>query len=182
MRKVNRALIMHKYFLFIFGKIDSITKEFLKDIIMDINENQESKFYTLNGGIVFHFSSVYSYEEISKTIKIAVKDQKISDTYFLIQSTDNLSVELPNFNVEEFLNLKTINVDAIDIELEESDYHLHRLFEYLDSNDDDDDDDEFISILRPNNESVLNFILDKIKEKGINSLTKEEEKYLKQYN
>lgn len=182
MKRINRALIIHKYFLFIFGKIDSITKEFLKDIIMDINENQESKFYSLNGGIVFHFSSVYSYEEIREIIKIAVKEQNISDTYFLIQSTDKVSAELPNFNVDEFLNLKTINVETIEIELEENEYHFQKFLEYLDSEEEDEDAFEFISILKPNNESVLDSILEKIKEQGIESLTKEEEKYLKNYN
>lgn len=181
---INKVKIFRSYLLFVFGKIDAITNDFIKDVIADLNPHNELKDYKLPNGHVYHFIVSVNYDDLERFIKITLEEQKISNFYFLIEHSNNLTVKLPNQTSENFLTLDLLNIELLQIDEQEilDDFELIRMLNYLDSEEEDDEDDEeyFQKYTKKVNLS-LDTILEKINEFGINSLTQHELNYLKTY-
>lgn len=123
-----------------------------------------------NGTFLYHFSTELDilflkeyFEEFTDTF---------SSAFILSPVTDNLTVKLPDDEVGYFFDLESTETEIIEIE------------------DDFDFDDTTMEMIRKlskkfevrNSEMDLDEILEKIHQKGIESLSIQEESFLKHYN
>jgi hypothetical protein len=156
------------------------------DSITEITESKFLKFKEVGNAIIIHFGSSRNFEELKKYVNIVLS--KCSDINFLFENNDNMSVNMCFEDLGTFLSLdEDILSPKVDkTETREYDNISNEfMLSFINSisnelNDDciDEDEDEYIkkSLKKEYN---LDDILDKINEKGVSSLTQEENDYLK---
>jgi hypothetical protein len=166
---------MNKYLLTIFAEVeDTKFVEKLGKGLSPIVDSPHLKFQHSRGAIIFHFESEVSHIEVLDFISGLFYG--LAETYILTELTDKTSVVMPEDMKAHLLNLSgetEINNSFFDSEPKDFDYEEMA--------------EEFIeSLLYEFNEEVklptLNEILDKILDKGIDSLTQLEKQKLDEYS
>jgi hypothetical protein len=166
---------MIKYLLTIFAEVeDTKFVEALGKGLSPIVDSPHLKFQHSRGAIIFHFESEVSHEEVLDFISGLLYG--LAETYILTEISDKTSVVMPEDMKAHLLNLSgetEINNSYFESRPQQPDYE--ELAE------------DFIeSLLYEFNEEVklptLNEILDKILDKGIDSLTQLEKQKLDEYS
>jgi len=181
---------MKKYLIFCYGNFNIFNKSKINTILNDLAEITSSQFIRYkseNNSVVFHFGTDLKF----KGLKSAVNEimSKSTDYHFLIEYNDNMSLNFGNDeDTADFLKINNYELDEeTEKILDELTEDLAKdLLEYCRNeknnmdfiSDMDEDCDELIK-KSSKKEYNLDDILDKINEKGISSLTKEETNYLK---
>jgi len=181
---------MRKYVLIAFRTNDDKPMfNYTLDSITEITESKFLKFKEVGNAIIIHFGSSRNFEELKKYVNIVLS--KCSDINFLFENNDNMSVNMCFEDLGTFLSLdedilspkvdktETREYDNISNEFMLS--FINSISNELNDDcidEDEDEDDEYIkkSLKKEYN---LDDILDKINEKGVSSLTQEENDYLK---
>jgi len=181
---------MRKYVLIAFRtNNDKPMFSYMLDSITEITESKFLKFKKVGNAIIIHFGSSRNFEELKKYVNIVLS--KCSDINFLFENNDNMSVNMCFEDLGTFLSLdedilspkvdktETREYDNISNEFMLS--FINSISNELNDDcidEDEDEDDEYIkkSLKKEYN---LDDILDKINEKGVSSLTQEENDYLK---
>ena len=178
---------MRKYILIAFRTNDDKPMfSYLLDSITEITESNFLKFKEEGNTILIHFGSSKNFEELKKYVNIVLS--KCSDINFLFENNDNMSVNMSFNDLEPFLSLD-VNIPSPKIDKTETREYDNISNEFMLSfinsisnelNDECIDEDEDVYIKKSlKKEYNLDDILDKISEKGVSSLTQEENDYLK---
>jgi len=191
-----------QYLLFIYSTLskDSVV---LRDIPLQLAPLSSSpyiKYNFVDSSLICNFESTLPFSDLREFISLALDE--LVDQYFLIEHTNNMSVFMEN---SRKLNLFDLNSDnqihdkpekLSDKPGEEELYNIMDYFlnasmmqikpEDMDSLMNDDDEDPLISKLKLKKDirlskPTLDSLLEKIKEKGLGSLTKYEKQLLNEY-
>ena len=182
----SKHLNMKKYLLFVTGGFNEDAKlAYVIDSVSNVTSSDLLKYKSLNDSIIINFATNVEFSKLNEYVNILL--QRISETHFLMEYNDNMSVNLPNDESECFLNLYVkkdiIDIDTLTEELlidEITMLGAESLKDFLKYEIIEEDQDEDILIKKSvKKEYNLDDILDKINEKGVSSLTKEENEYLK---
>ena len=168
---------MRKFFLILFGNFES--EDTCKEIALTLTPLVDSphlKFNHTNGSLLFHFASEVSQEEIHDYVSVSLID--ICNSFILSESTDKVSLHLPASVKEHLLDLDN---DSGDVEMR------IKLAQNKNKNYTEEEDDEFVALLleevkRKVKRPSLDTILDKINNKGFDSLTQYEKDTLDEYS
>jgi len=178
---------MKKYLLFVVCDFSDESKsEYITDIISEVTSSTFCNSKLSNESIIINFGYSEDFNILSKYVKNTISN--FVDYYILTEYNDNMSLMFPNDESERFLLLDE-NYDEKNIDLLLEEYILDELTikgvdllkEYMlsEQTEEDDQDDDILIKKSIKKEYNLDDILDKINEKGVSSLTKEENEYLK---
>jgi len=181
---------MKKYLLFAYGNFESeIVCENLIEVVSQITHSDFLKFKFDKGYIYFHFETDFQHDEIVKTINMNFTE--VADCHILTEYTDKTSVTMNEIDMECFMtlnmsqaekeSLKKISDDIKEINQLRTDLIFEELLRLSDDGFNDDEDDKIYNAtkVKPKQKYNLDDILDKIKNTGRASLTKEELEFLK---
>lgn len=187
---------MKKYLFFASGNLtDSLVSEIINSI-SDITTTFYLKYKLQSNFMIIHFGSDIEYFNIQDFVTKSMRKKNI--IYFLTERTDNLSSNFKDEEMADFLildgNLEEGVIDDLSDEekrliLELQEKFFSGFVEYVQNDTTDEEKDLLESKLdeilnkhdktkSSQKEYSLDDILDKINEKGINSLSKEEKEYL----
>jgi len=194
------------YLLFIYTMLDG-DSPILRDIplqLSPISSAPHIKYNYIDNGMICNFESDAPFDELREFVSMVLSG--LVEQYFLIEHSDNLSVHMDNSLKLNLFDLNSTNKNYknsnenmshimdddelhmfIDLVLHESERKIDD--DYINSiifDEDEDDEDPLIRKLRIKKDSMfmkpsLDFLLEKIKEKGIKSLTKYEKQLLNEY-
>jgi hypothetical protein len=164
-----------RYLLFLIG-VDFSDKHRM-DKKLKALKYEGLKYIFTSGSIMVHLKTDESKDKVKSDISEIAMD--LSCLYFLSDFPDKLSCNLGDDDAKYLFDF------TYDVEIEgEFDFNLN-----LEENDDDDDDDEndLVQMLKDKfsvkeKEPSLDEILDKINQKGVSSLSIQEQAILKNYN
>ena len=173
-----------KYMLFIFGDY-SLSDEFVNEIthqFVGIISSKYMKFNYGEYGMVCYFRSLEAFEDLKEYFDMCLND--VTNQYFFIEVGDNVDIKMDSKLKKDFLNIDGDEVKNKNgfIEIEkikhtkpkiEFDELYNIMFPIMDEN--------FFKKQKIVEEPSVDQILDKITEKGINSLTKKEIEILNNY-
>jgi hypothetical protein len=166
---------MKKYLLIIFGNFesDNVTQE-IALTITPLVDSPNLKFQKSNGGLMFHFASEISQEEIHDYVLGSLFD--ITNSFVLTEFTDRVSIHLPDGLKEHLLDLENTSDDI----------HIN-MTPNLRSMNEDEEDDDFVALLLEGlkknvKKPTLDYILDKIASDGFESLSQFEKDTLESYS
>jgi hypothetical protein len=178
---------MKKYFLFTTGDFSDKSKsQYVIDIIADITSTKYCKYKFSHDSLTINFACNGSFDALSSHVKMRISE--FVNYYILVEQTDNLSVFMKKEDLDEFLSLDECDIKSENKSDSGNENVLNNFIDLimnLPSADDgmhdvDDEEDQDILIKKSiKKEYNLDDILDKINEKGVSSLTKEENEYLK---
>lgn len=173
------------YMLFIFGDFDEqeTLATNLSSQILTVVSSPFLKFTYGEYGVVFHFRSKETFSDLKEYIDMGMSE--ITEQYFLMEVTKNVDIKMPRKLKKDFLNIdgeekkKENKTGEINVEskLKERREELRNFtFEFLMPAD-------FNQMVQkePDYLPTVDEILDKISEKGINSLTETEKEILDNY-
>jgi len=165
----------------------------IADSIMPAVSSQNVKYYNNDLNIIYHFQSPHKFEDLKVFVDTGVTD--FVGMYFLISCNNSVSLGMPNEIYDYLFDLtsdapapdmnkfmvdngpETDDLSEISAKLEEM-MNMDELFE--------DDNDELARILRKSRKKEeqpsLDYLLDKISESGVGSLTKKEKELLDMYS
>lgn len=198
------------YLLFIFAKFDEGSK-LLREIPLQLIPVSSSKYLKFNYGesnIVCNFESKLPFDELREFVDIALDG--IVEQWFLIEHSDNMAVHMDNSLKLNLFDLNSDNreikgssdkyydkTDKLSDKQGEDemfkimDYFLNEAMKEVNPDDmmsmfTDEEEDPLITKLRLKKNSkygkpTLDQLLEKVKEKGIDSLTKYEKQLLDEY-
>jgi hypothetical protein len=177
-----------KYLMFVYGESESMNSETLTTKIgkeiQPIVISDQIKFIYGDGNAIFHFDSELKYEEMS--IYIGMVFEEFEDIMFTLipfngKMATNMGKERENhllsINEEEKFDFRSFNVNSEDVT-----HNDGAIF------------DIFIDMIKQSNPFIMNKqnedicnmsldeLLDKINEKGMDSLTKAEKLKLEEYS
>ena len=167
---------MKKYLLVIFG--DFTSKQICEEIALTITplvDSPQLKFQHTKGCLIFHFASEVLHEEIHYYVEGSLSG--ITSAFILSEVNDKMSVFMPEDIKEHLFDLENASDDvSINIDMRK-----------LKSNDYMEDDEDFVALLlnevkKNITKPTLDQLLDKIKSKGIDSLTQFEKDTLEIYS
>jgi len=189
-----------QYLLFIYSTL-SEDSPVLRDIplqLAPISSSPYIKFNYGNSGLICNFETDLPFPELREFVAVTLEG--LIDQYFLIEHSDNMSVYMDN---SLKLNLFDLNSDnrkhdnmsdkqGGDELFKIMDYFLNETMKDINPEDmaslimDDEDEDPLITKLKLKKDlryskPTLDFLLEKIKEKGMESLTKYEKQLLNEY-
>ena len=170
---------MKKYFLILFGDFKS--DEFCKDVALTITtlvDSPQLKFQHGNGALLFHFASEIEQNEMYEFLSVSFFE--LIASFILTENTDNLSLYMPEDAKADFLDLENASGDvSINIDLSKP-----NLFE--DEFDEEDEDDFMALVLNRVKDKIkkpsLDQLLEKVGNKGVESLTPFEKDTLDAYS
>ena len=123
--------------------------------------------------MIFHFASEVSQVEIADFLVGTI--EKYSTTFILTEINDNVTLSFPPHVLEHLLNLEDNNDCDIQIELPE-----------LEDEDELSEEDSVMQLIKEMKKNIkkptLDQLLDKIKEKGLSSLSPYEKEILDEYS
>lgn len=174
---------MKKYFLTVINEANFMHQDAI-DISMAIGEIVDSKYMNFNFGenyLMFHFESSVNKEDMYTFIQGVLYG--ITDTFVLTEISDNFSVSLPA-KMKFIFDLDRVE-DIVEIDKTSNDYDM---VEYGD--EDDEYDELYQNIMENYRQNLkksqpkisLDSLLDKIKEKGLDSLSDVEKQILESYS
>jgi hypothetical protein len=178
---------MKKYFLFATGNFSDKSKsQYIIDIISDVTSTKYCKFRVSEYSITINFACNGSFDALSSHVKMRISE--FVDYYILTEHTDNMSFFMKKDELDEFLSLDECNINIKSENTSES-RNENVLNDFINlimnvGNEsermDEIEEDEDVLIKKSiKKEYNLDDILDKINEKGVSSITKEENEYLK---
>jgi hypothetical protein len=185
-----------KYILFVFAKNDN-PKEFTEQIAEElcvISDTPNLNFYFGPESSVFTISTLDSYEDVKDYVDMILGVGEIM--YVLLPYTsDKLSYGLPekiskhlfNDGVSDFMSEKSLGSEPNEFEVrkmiqEQIRDNFNLNIENFDFEYDEEEDDEIREIKNKQRNPSLDELLEKIKEKGLNSLTEKELSQLNKYS
>jgi hypothetical protein len=177
-----------QYMVFVFGDLtesENVT-QYITNQLLPIVSSEFLKFTYGEYGIVLNFRSNETFDDLKEYIDMAFSD--LTDQYFLLEVTKNFDIKMPRKMKKDFLNIddeikkdttktgslskdETYKIDLKDKKTITFDFLLpvyDTMFENIKE-----------SIVEE--EPSIDDILDKISEKGIESLTKKETEFLENY-
>jgi hypothetical protein len=173
-----------KYMLFIFGDFTEM-ENFIEDISYQLVTVVSSKFLKFNYGefgMTLHFRTKESFEDLKEYIDMCLDD--LVDQYYLIEATENVAIKMDRKLKKDFLN-----IDGVKVENKNKEIDIEKL-----SEEKRNKISGMMDFIIPLSENIFDFpmkfkvpqalkpttdeILDKISEKGIESLTTEEKQIL----
>jgi hypothetical protein len=168
--------MMKKFLLVLFGKFE--TTQDCKDIALNITPLVDSphlKFNHTSGVLVFHFASEVHQDEIYAYIQGSLVD--VVSSFILTEMSDKVSLCFPQEVKTHLLDLENDGGDVqIKIDLNKNQLSF-----------DEEEEDNFVALLldevkRQVKPPTLDQILDKINNKGFESLTQFEKDILDEYS
>ena len=183
-----------KYILFVLTKNDN-PQEFAEQIAEElsvISDIPKVNFYFGPESTVYTISTLDSYQDVKDYVDMILDYDTIS--YFLVPYTnDNLSYGLPdevakhlfNDGINDYMSGKNKICDENDYEVRTMLMNNIRNEFFLDLSEFVDEDEEWTDIDEIKNKRrspSLDELLEKIKEKGLNSLTEQELTQLNKYS
>lgn len=188
---------MKRYFLFGYGDFsDKAIVTYILDAMSDVTDSDFLKYKSYGTSIVLHFGNSQEFSKLNEYVNIVMS--KCSSNYFLVEYTDNMSVNMTKEELDVFLIITKEDLDSsmkkylnntykndIKDKMSEFNSDMIKLFINLNDNEDieceDDDEDQLIKHSNKPNYTIDD-ILDKINSKGIKSLTQEELTYLNSFS
>lgn len=174
------------YMLFIFGDFDEQENlaTNLSSQLLTVVSSPFLKFTYGEYGVVFHFRSKEVFSDLKEYIDMGMSE--ITEQYFLMEVTKNVDIKMPRKLKKDFLNIdgeekkKENKTGEINVEskLRERKEELRNFtFEFLMPTD----FNQMVQKNEPDYLPTVDEILDKISEKGIESLTETEKEILDNY-
>jgi hypothetical protein len=171
------------YMLFLFGDfsdLESITQE-LSIQFLPFVTSPFLKYTYGEFGVVFHFRSGETFTDLKEYVDMSLNE--IVDQYYLMEATKNVDIKMDRKLKKDFLNIdgetkkeqqKTGTID-VDSKIKERREELKNFtFEFMLPMD-------FNPKKEPDYLPTVDEILDKISEKGIETLTEKEKEILDNY-
>jgi hypothetical protein len=165
---------MKNYLLVVLGKLesDSLCRE-LAMSLTPIVDSPHLKFNHTKGSLIFHFASEVDQPDLSEYISTIFSD--VSHAIILTEINDKVSVYLP----EELKN------HLFDLETDDGDIEMKMTYD--EDISEDDVDENFVALLLSDLKKripkpSLDYILEKIKSKGYESLSQFEKDTLDEYS
>jgi len=159
------------------------------DVIMVVSPvvgSQNFSYIYRDGLFIFHFESEMNNDEIKSYVYDAFYGHKITGIF--VSETDKMSVYLPNDDEKWFFDLNNenseLNLSSVNMTNVKNGSEGFSILDFLEDDDEDDDDDvkKIIRDTKKNNQiPTLDDLLEKIYDKGIETLTKDEQQILKTY-
>ena len=176
-----------RYMLFIFGDFSEM-ENFIDEISYQLVTIVSSEFLKFNYGefgMVLHFRTKETFSELKDYIDMCLEGQV--EQYFLMEATENVDIKMDRKLKKDFLNIDGVKKEnknkEVDVEKlnEEKEKKLGNIMEFILPLS--DENFEFpMKFKRPESpKPTVDQILEKITEKGIESLTKEEKQILDNY-
>lgn len=173
------------YMLFIFGDFDEHENlaTNISGQLLTVVSSPFLKFTYGEYGVVFHFRSKEVFSDLKEYVDMAMSE--ITEQYFLMEVTKNIDIKMPRKLKKDFLNIddETTKIEPkngkIDVEskIKERREELRNFtFEFLMPTDFNQ-----MTQKEPDYIPTVDEILDKISERGINSLTEKEKEILDNY-
>lgn len=181
----NMENLNKRYMLFLFGDF-SLNENFVNEIPNQLVSIVNSKFIKFNYGefgMACHFRSKETFFDLKEYIDMVINDA--ADQYFLVEVGENFDIKMDRKFKKDFINIdgekpenKSGSIEVNDVILpkfnkKEIDNVFHMMFPIMDPN--------FFKNNEEIKEPTVDEILDKITEKGIESLTEKEKKILENY-
>ena len=184
------------YLLLVYGNYDGGEK-FVKEIVNQfapVLSSNMMKYTWGENGLVCHFDSNVDFEDLQMFVQDIMG--MMCEQYFFMEKPDKLSVHGPQEIVEHLFELEN-NIDGYVYKNENLEdpngMELDKIMEFFMSINDevesainDDDEDNDIEIIKKSKkkkpEPNIDDILDKMIDKGKDSLTKKEKKILDNYS
>ena len=174
------------YMLFIFGDFDEQENlaTNLSSQLLTVVSSPFLKFTYGEYGVVFHFRSKEVFSDLKEYIDMGMSE--ITEQYFLMEVTKNVDIKMPRKLKKDFLNIdgeekkKDTKTGEINVEakIKERREELRNFtFEFLMPSD----FNQMVQKNEPEYLPTVDEILDKITEKGIDSLTETEKEILDNY-
>lgn len=177
-----------QYMLFVFGDFaesENVT-QYVSNQLFVVVSSQLLKFTYGEYGIVFNFRSNETFSDLKGYVDMALSD--LTEQYFLVEVTKNIDIKMPRKMKKDFLNIdnETKKEDNKNGGLSREDFIPPKIdktkiitFDFLLPMLEQPFENiiEDIEELEPS----VDDILDKISEKGIESLTKRETEILENY-
>lgn len=172
---------MTKFLLTIIG--DFKRENLLSEVALTLTPIVDSphlKFQSSHGALIFHFASEVDQEEIHDYIQGSLFG--LIDCFILTEYTDKVSVFMTKELKDHLFDLENESEDVININIDMS--HVKKNSNFM---DEEEEDDDFVALLLNQvKEKVkkppLDYILDKITNKGIDSLSPFEKDTLDLYS
>jgi len=166
---------MKKYLLVVFGQFNNEMSKDLALTIAPVVDSPHIKFQFTPGAIILHFASEVEHIEIHDFL-CGVFYGLVS-TFILTELTDKVSVNMP----------KNYSDHLFDLERDDEPSSINSKSNPIFSENDMEEDDNFVALLLDEIKSKvskpsLDNILEKIKSKGIDSLTQFEKDSLEEYS
>jgi len=175
------------YMIFIYGDFKD-KEDGIEDLALQLVPIVSSDFIKYNygeHGVVVHFSTKEDFNDLKEYIDMVFNG--IIEQYFLLERTDNFEINMPKKLKDDLL---LINNKKDQGETKNGKIDLNNNFKSIDNEKADKIFSMFVPLFDPSAfvfdpyeiyEPTVDDILDKISEKGIDSLTKEEKEILENY-
>jgi hypothetical protein len=137
--------------------------------------------------MTLHFRTKESFEDLKEYVDMCLED--LVEQYFLMEATENVDIKMDRKLKKDFLNIDGVKVEnknkEVDVEKlnEEKQKRLGEMMDFiLPLSEDNFEFPMKFKVPRPETpKPTVDQILEKITEKGIESLTKEEKQILDNY-
>jgi len=175
---------MKKFLLVVFGDYlqDSESVDYLKNFAISLTplvDSPQIKFQFTKGASIFHFGTEVPMEEINYYIKSCIENDGVSMSFILTEMNDKVSVSLPQVTYEHLMDLESDKFSEIRL-------GQNTNTEYITEEDEDymqyENLASLLELIKNDKRPSLDSILDKIKDKGIESLTNYEKDILSEYS
>jgi deoxyribodipyrimidine photolyase len=176
-----------RYMLFIFGDFTE-NETFINDIsyqLVTVISSEYLKFNYGEYGMTLHFRTTESFEDLKEYVDMCLED--LVEQYFLMEATENVDIKMDRKLKKDFLNIDGVKIEnknkEIDVEKlnEEKKNKIGGMMDFLIPLSEDMINFPMTFKRPPVSEPTVDQILEKITEKGIESLTKEEKQILDNY-
>jgi hypothetical protein len=192
------------YLLFIYSTLGE-DSPVLRDIPLQLSPISSAPYIKYNygdSGLICNFETDLPFPELREFVSVTLEG--LVDQYFLIEHSDNMSVHMDNSLKLNLFDLNSENKkygNGDNVSDKQGEDELYKIMDYflsesmkeIDNNDlysltfdEDEDEDPLIRKLKLKKDPKfmkpsLDSLLEKIKEKGIKSLTKYEKQLLNEY-
>jgi len=186
-KKENMESQDKRYMLFIFGDFTEM-ENFIDDIsyqLVTVVSSEYLKFNYGEFGMVLHFRTKESFEDLKEYLDMCLED--LVEQYFLMEATENVDIKMDRKLKKDFLNIDGVKKEnknkEVDVEKlnEEKKNKISGMMDFLIPLSEDIINIPMTFKRPPVLEPTVDQILEKITEKGIESLTTEEKQILDNY-
>lgn len=176
-----------RYMLFIFGDFTEM-ENFIDEIsyqLVTVVSSEYLKFNYGEFGMVLHFRSKDEFGELKDYVDMCLEGQV--EQYFLMEATENVDIKMDRKLKKDFLNIDGVKKEnknkEVDVEKlsEEKKKRLGNIMDFIVPLSEDILEFPIKFKIPEKPKPTADQILDKISEKGIESLTKEEKEILDNY-
>lgn len=173
---------MKKFLLVIFGDYlqDSESLDYMKNFAISLTplvDTPQIKFQFNKGASIFHFGTDVPMEEIDYYVKSCIENDGVDMSFILTEMNDKVSVSFPKVTYEHLMDLESDKFSEVRLSQNTVEHNI-----------DEDDKSQYenlaslLDLIKNDKKPSLDFILDKIKDKGLGSLTSYEKDILSEYS